>query len=185
MSGDQALYLLPSLTREAEAETFYCPACGRIFGKLSAYNSHVGSCRKRKKRMASALELAQETYRRKKLCLNDPPFQPQLVLQPESSFNEAAGPSQEEVSSYHSNAHVFARLSLIHIRWPPPYLQLGLRMPTATVPPLWRNGALGDKTVGSPSAIEMNSQPLLHLYLLLFQQYRKITNQPHVPPESF
>ena len=96
MSDTLALHL----TQEAEAETFYCPACGRVFGKLSAYNSHAGSCHKQKKRMASALQLAQEMYRRKKLRLDDPLIQPQVVLQPEYNLIQAEGPSHEEVSNY-------------------------------------------------------------------------------------
>ena len=164
MSDDPALHL----THEAEAETFYCPACGRIFGKLSAYNSHAGSCPKQKKRMASALELAQETYRRKKLRLNDPPIQPQLVLQPEYNLILAEGPSHEEVSSYLSGASACVKSLLIDIRPPLFLLQPNLRMQTVSLPSLLRNDALADKIAGPPCATGTNCRPLRLLCLPLF-----------------
>ncbi|KAF9473559.1 hypothetical protein BDN70DRAFT_761574, partial [Pholiota conissans] len=40
--------------------------CGRNFAQLNAYSNHVNSCRPQKKRMASALETAKETYRLRK-----------------------------------------------------------------------------------------------------------------------
>ncbi|KJA13829.1 hypothetical protein HYPSUDRAFT_99722, partial [Hypholoma sublateritium FD-334 SS-4] len=56
-----------------------CLACGRNFTQSNAYSTHMRSCRPQRKRMASALELAKETYKRKKFrtALN-PPEQEQL-----------------------------------------------------------------------------------------------------------
>ncbi|KAF8151198.1 hypothetical protein BJ912DRAFT_869512 [Pholiota molesta] len=43
-----------------------CLSCGRSFAQSNAYSNHTRSCRLGKKRMASALEVIQEAYRRKK-----------------------------------------------------------------------------------------------------------------------
>ncbi len=94
-AADLNFQLNPSpIEFDAEIDLFRCAACGRIFGKSNAYHTHVGSCRKEKKRMASALESAHEAYRRKKLRLSTP-LQAQPVLQPEINLPQAAGPSQE------------------------------------------------------------------------------------------
>lgn len=50
-------------------EGFQCIACGRTFGQSNAYSTHVSSCRPQKRQMSGALELAKETYRRKKARL--------------------------------------------------------------------------------------------------------------------
>lgn len=56
-----------------------CLACGRNFAQSNVYSTHIRSCRPQRKRMASALELAKEVYKRKKsrTALN-PPEQEQL-----------------------------------------------------------------------------------------------------------
>lgn len=67
---------------------FQCLACGRKFALSNAYSTHLGSCQPRKKRMGSALELAKETYARKKSRLCNPlpqlqpPLQPAVVMEP-------------------------------------------------------------------------------------------------------
>lgn len=60
-------------------EALQCLACGRNFAQSNAYSTHVRSCRPQRKRMASALEAAKETYKHKKLrtALN-PPDEPQM-----------------------------------------------------------------------------------------------------------
>lgn len=50
-----------------------CTACGRNFRQSNAYSTHVLSCRPQKRRMASALESAKETYKRKKARINSAP----------------------------------------------------------------------------------------------------------------
>lgn len=50
----------------ASDNSLICPGCGRSFMQLNAYSNHTGSCRSQKKRMASALDAARETYRKKK-----------------------------------------------------------------------------------------------------------------------
>lgn len=42
---------------------FFCKACGQYFAHLNAYSSHFSSCRKGKRKMASALEVAKESYK--------------------------------------------------------------------------------------------------------------------------
>ena len=150
------------------AQDLLCEACGRNFAQMNAYSIHIGRCRPQKKRMASALELAQETYRRKKLRLNDPPIQPQLVLQPEYNLILAEGPSHEEVSSYLSGASACVKLLLIDIRPPLFLLQPNLRMQTVSLPSLLRNDALADKIAGPPCATGTNCRPLRLLCLPLF-----------------
>lgn len=51
---------------ELDANLLLCKACGRDFAHLNAYSSHFGSCRKGKRKIASALELAKENYRIKR-----------------------------------------------------------------------------------------------------------------------
>ncbi|KJA18101.1 hypothetical protein HYPSUDRAFT_122231, partial [Hypholoma sublateritium FD-334 SS-4] len=51
------------------AEVLLCEACGRNFAQMNAYSNHIGSCRRQKKRMASALGSAKEKYRNKKARL--------------------------------------------------------------------------------------------------------------------
>ncbi len=87
---------------EAGARPLQCIACKRTFRQMNAYNTHVGSCRREKKRGASALELAKESFRRKKLRLstgNPPVAQEQLIPEPQHGTDlqlaVAAGPSQE------------------------------------------------------------------------------------------
>lgn len=60
------------------SELLQCLACGRYFAQSNAYSTHVRSCRPQRKRMASALEAAKETYRRKKMrTASNPPDQQQ------------------------------------------------------------------------------------------------------------
>lgn len=68
----------------SENSSLTCSGCGRNFAQSNAYSNHIGSCRPGKKRMASALEVAQEAYRKKKRSRLDSfvtPSQPQ-PLQP-------------------------------------------------------------------------------------------------------
>ncbi|KJA21683.1 hypothetical protein HYPSUDRAFT_94250, partial [Hypholoma sublateritium FD-334 SS-4] len=66
-------------------------ACGRTFVQMNAYSNHVGSCRHRKKRMASALEVAKEKYRHKKSRLEiTATIQP---LHPEGSSQQLTAPA--------------------------------------------------------------------------------------------
>lgn len=53
-----------------DAPVLLCEACGREFAHMNAFSNHVGNCRHRKKRMASALETAKEKYRNKKRRLD-------------------------------------------------------------------------------------------------------------------
>ncbi len=69
-----------------------CTACGRTFIQSNAYSVHIRSCRPQKKRLASALDLAKEKYRRKKARLNEPPAAEPPLLQPNS---EETDPSIE------------------------------------------------------------------------------------------
>lgn len=55
-----------------------CAACGRNFRQSNAYTTHVSSCRPQKRRMASALESAKETYRRKKARQSNVPVHSNL-----------------------------------------------------------------------------------------------------------
>lgn len=67
-----------------------CSGCGRDFMQLNAYSNHTGACRQGKKRNASALEVAQEAYRKKKRLKLDSILaasQPQ-VLQPSQQVLE-------------------------------------------------------------------------------------------------
>ena len=59
-----------------------CPACGRTFLQSNAYSVHIRSCRPQKKRLASALDLAKEKYRRKKARLDEPPAAQPPLLEP-------------------------------------------------------------------------------------------------------
>lgn len=69
---------------------FQCSACSRKFALSNAYSTHLGSCQPQKKRVASALGMAKETYTRKKSRLHGPPTPLQPTLQPmvatESNF---------------------------------------------------------------------------------------------------
>lgn len=73
-------------------EVLQCLACGRTFLQSNAYSIHVGSCRPQKKRMASALELAKETFKKKKLRMAENPNTQQQQL---SESQPVAGPSIE------------------------------------------------------------------------------------------
>ena len=83
------------------SQALQCQACGREFARSNAYSTHVGSCRPQKKRVASALDIAQELYRRKKARLSHDPVQMQI---PQSSdlHGGAAGPSETEVGGFTS-----------------------------------------------------------------------------------
>lgn len=75
-----------------------CPACGRNFAKSNAYSIHVGSCQPQKKRMAGALELAKETYRKKKARLNNATLhQPHTLHQPQLLAQFEHGPESQAV----------------------------------------------------------------------------------------
>lgn len=52
-----------------DARILLCEACGRGFAHMNAYSNHIGSCRKQKKRVLSALGAAKEKYRNKKARL--------------------------------------------------------------------------------------------------------------------
>lgn len=67
-----------------DAQVLLCEACGRNFARMNAYSNHVGSCRRQKKRMASALGSAQEKYRNKKARLETSarPHPDEVGLQP-------------------------------------------------------------------------------------------------------
>lgn len=80
------------------SQSLQCLACHREFGQSNAYSTHVGSCRPQKKRMASALDLAKETYRRKKARFNDNLVQAQAV-EPVDLHAAAAGPAPIEVGA--------------------------------------------------------------------------------------
>ncbi len=80
------------------SHTLQCQACGRKFAQSNAYSTHVGSCRPQKKRVASALDIAQELYRRKKARLNHDLVQTQIP-QPSDLDAAAAGPSEAEVGN--------------------------------------------------------------------------------------
>ncbi|KAF8956819.1 hypothetical protein BDZ97DRAFT_1763401 [Flammula alnicola] len=67
----------PDSTIFEASEGLRCLACGRRFAQSNAYSVHMGSCRPQRKRMASALQSAQEDYGRKKARTNKP-RQPQL-----------------------------------------------------------------------------------------------------------
>lgn len=73
-----------------------CLTCGREFAQTNAYSIHARNCRPQKKRMASALEIARENYRRKKARLSHPPVEEQIP----QSTTQTAGASVE-VSSLH------------------------------------------------------------------------------------
>ncbi len=81
-------------------QTLRCQACGREFAQSNAYSTHVGSCRPQKKRMASALDTAQELYRRKKARLNHDLVETQ-VPQSLDLHTAAAEPAETEVSGLH------------------------------------------------------------------------------------
>lgn len=75
-----------------------CVACGREFAQSNAYSNHVSSCRSKKKRMASALDQAKETYRKKKARFNTTLGQPQ-ELESQELRADAATPARAEVGS--------------------------------------------------------------------------------------
>lgn len=79
-----------------DAPVFLCEACNRGFAQMNAYSNHVGSCRYRKKRTASALEAAKEKYRNKKSRLDTASTaQPS---QQENSSQQPIAPAAFEVS---------------------------------------------------------------------------------------
>ncbi|KJA27429.1 hypothetical protein HYPSUDRAFT_130944 [Hypholoma sublateritium FD-334 SS-4] len=86
----------------APSEALQCLACGRYFAQSNAFSIHARSCRPQRKRMASALEAAKETYRRKKMrtALN-PPDQ-QQVSQPNPPV---AMPTNEVGNSTNVSGH--------------------------------------------------------------------------------
>ena len=84
-----------------------CIACGRTFIQSNAYSVHIRSCRPQKKRLASALDLAKEKYRRKKARLNDPPVAEPPLLQP---ISEETDPSTEVRASMFVHGIVHLRL---------------------------------------------------------------------------
>lgn len=75
------------------SSSLQCSACGRNFTQTNAYSTHTRSCQSQKKRLASALDLAKEKYRRKKVRLNESPALQQPLL--ESNLVEATVPSIE------------------------------------------------------------------------------------------
>ena len=78
------------------SHTLRCQASGREFAQSNAYSTHVGSCHPQKKRVASALDIAQELYRRKKARLNHDLVETQIPL-PSALDAAAARPSETEV----------------------------------------------------------------------------------------
>lgn len=83
-----------------DSQFLKCFSCGRIFTKSNAYSVHVGSCRPQKKRMAGALELAKEMYRKKKTRLEMDAIihQPQFLGQLEHGAESQAAEPIIEVS---------------------------------------------------------------------------------------
>lgn len=81
------------------SEVLQCLACGRNFTQSNTYTTHVRSCRPQRKRMASALEAAKETYKRKKFrtTLNPPTLNPPDYPQASQSNLQIVTP-QNEVS---------------------------------------------------------------------------------------
>lgn len=74
------------------SSSLQCLACSRKFAQSNAYSTHVRSCRPQRKRVASALDLAKENYRRKKARFNEPPAPQPPLLEPNL---EAIGLSTE------------------------------------------------------------------------------------------
>lgn len=74
-----------------DAQVFLCEACGRFFTQMNAYSIHIGSCRRQKKRMASALEEAKEKYKNKKsrLDTSSEHLHPAASSQPEATIPAA------------------------------------------------------------------------------------------------
>lgn len=176
MSDDLAIHFQDDVAASSfeASESLQCMACGRTFGRSNAYSFHVNSCRKEKKRMASALELAKETYRRKKLRLT---VQPPLVLPVESSVElTAVGPSQE-VSNICSSPAVILEIPFSFLTDFRSRLRLSLRATSLKTPFLSRNDAHAVKIAAFPCASEMNSQSLLLICLLLYKPYLKTANQ--------
>lgn len=85
--------ILDSSQDASSIRVLQCPACGRNFTQSNAYSTHVRSCRPQKKRVASALDLAKERYKRKKARLDEPPVAQPPVL--ESNLLEEIAPSIE------------------------------------------------------------------------------------------
>ena len=83
-------------------QNLICAACGRIFMQPTACSNHVRSCRFQRKRTASALEIAKETYRNKKIChaVNQAQASQliKLNLSQQPTCDPAVGSFQEAVS---------------------------------------------------------------------------------------
>lgn len=110
-------------TSQDSSPSLQCSACGRKFSQSNTYSTHMRSCRPQKKRMAGALDLAKENYRRKKARFNEP-LAPQLP--PLESDLEAIGRSTEVRASTDSIQYTFLNSDLhfqyiiqLIFRWDP------------------------------------------------------------------
>ncbi|KJA15800.1 hypothetical protein HYPSUDRAFT_148660 [Hypholoma sublateritium FD-334 SS-4] len=156
-----------------------CLACGRTFAQSNAYSIHVGSCRPQRKRMASALELAKETFKRKKARIAsnmNPPEQ--LQLSPVSDHTEV-----ENLLSIAERRPRRERRLPLRFRDDLP-VQLPSLPPSSDIPPL-----APVTSVTEPSRSQELLQPTGERQILktrhnafgLFRQYHAIAFPSHDP----
>ncbi len=78
-----------------------CVACGRDFAHLNAYSNHVRSCRLQKKRAATALDTARETYKNKKIRLTINEVQVPATGEPIQQHSTLVAETVLNVSGFH------------------------------------------------------------------------------------